>query len=496
MPLNFLVIILISACLALSIHLVMSFKLTIAVAGIVGILVFISQLFVKDKKRFWFVVFLLVLPLAASKILGSREAMLSVLGKSGVPGGASPAPVVFFSDIILFILIIIWATRLVFQKEKLFLPKPAIFLAAFIFWAGLSFVNSVNFSYSGFELLRLVKFFLIYIFIANNIKSKKDVRTLVVCLAVGVILQGIVCTLQYKFQTSMSITGFNYLTEVVEDKPQYGTIFYGDEDGIIRGSGTVGSFNVQAMYFELLLPLLLCMAIIFRKNLKGFLFAAAFVSACIGLVFTFSRGGLVGAIVGCTALFIIYTKKQFISKHVFVTMLLLVSVCFSGLFGRISDFMNTRRGVFQNRIEMSKIGVEMVKDSPLLGFGLNTSVIHLPKYDHKDVTIGYPVHNYYLIVASEVGLVGLALLLMFYFKTAKIIIGVIRSRNIYMAAVSIGMLTGFIGVAIHMGWDPLSSEVIQTILFIFAGTAVAMKKMIEEEEKDGQLQEEIPERAV
>jgi len=81
--------------------------------------------------------------------------------------------------------------------------------------------------------------------------------------------------------------------------------------------------------------------------------------------------------------------------------------------------------------------------------------------------------------------------------TVKIIIGVIRSRNIYMTAVSIGILTGFIGVAIHMGWDPLSSEVIQTILFIFAGTAVAMKKMIEEEEeKDGQLQEEVPERIV
>ena len=494
MPLNFLVIILISACLALSIHLVMSFKLTIAVAGIVGILVFISQLFVKDKKRFWFVIFILVLPLGASKILGSREAMLSVLSKSGVPGGASPAPVIFFSDIILLILIIIWATRLAFQKEKVFLPKPAIFLAAFIFWAGLSFINTVNFSYSGFELLRLINFFLIYIFIANNIKSKKDVKTLVVCLAIGVLLQGIVCTLQYKFQTSVSITGFNYLTEVVEDKPQYGTIFYGEGDETIRGSGTVGSFNVQAMYFELLMPLLLCMAILFRKNLKGILFAAAFISGSIGLLFTFSRGGLVGAIVGCTALFIIYTQKNLISKHVFVTLLLLVSVCFSGLFGRISDFMNTRKGVFQNRIEMSKVGVEMVKDSPLLGFGLNTSVIHLPKYDHKDVTIGYPVHNYYLIVASEVGLVGLALLLLFYFKTAKIIINIIRSRNIYMAAVSIGMLTGFIGVAIHMGWDPLSSEVIQTILFIFAGTAVAMKKMIEEE--DVPLNEEVPERIV
>jgi len=223
----------------------MSFKLTIAVAGIVGILVFISQLFVKDKKRFWFVIFVLVLPLGASKILGSREAMLSVLSKSGVPGGASPAPIVFFSDIILFILIIMWATRLAFQKEKVFLPKPAIFLAAFIFWAGLSFVNTVNFSYSGFELLRLIKFFLIYIFIANNIKLKKDVKTLVVCLAIGVLLQGIVCTLQYKFQTSMSITGFNYLTEVVEDKPQYGTIFYGEGDETIRGSGTVGSFTQE-----------------------------------------------------------------------------------------------------------------------------------------------------------------------------------------------------------------------------------------------------------
>lgn len=482
MLIDYSLIVLISAFFALSLLVVMDLKLTIAVAGVIGLLIFISQFYIKDRKRFWFAAFLLALPLAAPKILGSREAMLSVQRAFGVPTGAAPAARIFFTDIILFILVAIWLSRLLLGKEKAFIPKLAIYLVLFIFWAGLSIINTAVFSYSAYELLRLIKFLILYIFIANTIKSIKDVRILVTCLAIGVLLQGAICFIQYKFQISRSITGYNYLTELSEDIMHLGTVTYGQGDEKLRGSGTVGPHNIQAMYFELLLPMLFCLAVVSIKKLEGLLYALAFISGSMGLYLTYSRGGFVGTIVGLGVLLIIATKKKLIPKQVLAAAALLTLLFAFGFYGKISSFMNSRKGAIQNRFEQTKVGIEMVKVHPVLGFGLNASVMHLSKYDQKNATIGYPVHNHYLIIASEAGLIGLALLLLFYYKTFRTAVRVIRSENVYLCAVSIGMLSAYCGVAIHMGWDHFGDEVIQTLLFIFAATVIAMSRLIDEKE--------------
>jgi O-antigen ligase len=471
-------VILTSAFMAFAILVVMSFKLTIAVAGTAALFAFISQLFFKDRARFWLVVFILALPFVAIKFLGSSEALVALLGRLGVPSGAPPVPRVLLTDLILFILIAIWAFRVFFRGQKIFIPKPAIYFATFILWAFLSFINSVDFSYSGYELLRLIKFILIYLFIANNIKTEKDVKILVICLAIGALLQGIICVVEYKYQISLSITGHSYLTE----ETPTGTVYYGgtgDEGEILRGSGTVGPHNIQAMYFEILMPLLFGMALFLRKHLAGLFYLIAFISAGTGLYFTFSRGGLGGTLIGCVTLLMISAKKKLTPKPLFVAIMLILLIILAGFSGKIKKMIDTRKGTFQARLEMDKVAVEMIKVHPILGFGLNTSVIHLPDYDPKDVTIGYPVHNHYLIIASELGLVGLALFILFYYKAVQACIYVMQSSRVYLAAAAVGIIAGFSGVAVHMVFDMFGDEVIQTLLLIFAGTAVAMKKITE-----------------
>ncbi len=480
---NFTLTTAISALFAFIILLVMDFKLSVAIAGITGVVVFISQIFAKDRKRYWFIIFILAIPLVAPKILGSREFMESVMGRYGVPSGSPPVLRILFSDIILFILFAIWGFRLCTRRESFFFPKPAVYLTLFIIWSLLSFVNSINLSYSIFELLRLIKFLLFYIFITNTVKSKKDLKTLVICLAIGAIIQGAICILEYKYQISVSLTGYSYASNIIEDKPQGLTVGYGLDDDTMRGSGTVGPHNIEAMYFELMLPLIFCLAVIRRKWYEIILYASAFILASIGLYFTFSRGGLIGTAIALTVAFLLLIWKRILPKEAFITVCLIAIISSFFLTGKIEKFMNTRKGAFEQRIEMSKVGLKMLKDHPVLGFGLNTSVIHLPDYDTKDVTIGYPVHNYYLIVATEVGLIGLLFLLIFYSKNLSAGIKVMRAGDNLMTVITIGILSSFCGAAIHMGIDLFGEEAIQTILFLYGGTLVAMKK-IEDEETD------------
>jgi len=468
--------------------LAMSMKMTIGIAAIGGLCIFIGQIFAKDKMRYWTGVFILSIPLAAPKILGSREHMLSVVGALGVPTGAMPVPTLFFSDVILFILFCLWAAETAFStKQKPYIPGVSRYALGFMLVAAISIVNSVNLSYSGNELVRLVKFFLIFLFAANNIRTKKDVKLIVFLLAFGILSQGVITIVQYKYQFAKAITGYSYLTETVEDKPPPGTIAFGYGETRLRGSGTVGPHNIEAMFFELIMPLLLSVAICYRMRLKAMPYIVAFALGAAGLYCTFSRGGMAGTAIGLVALSMLCIWKGLLPRWALWFMLASALVIGYFSYGKVHDFISQREGAYQVRVEMSKVGLSMVKEHPLLGFGLNTSVIHIPDYDPKDIDIGYPVHNHYLIIASEVGLIGLTFFLLFYYKILRTALGVVRSADPYISAVSIGIISGIVGISAHMGFDHFGNEVIQTLLWFFAGMVIALERITEGEEEGGAM---------
>ena len=178
-------------------------------------------------------------------------------------------------------------------------------------------------------------------------------------------------------------------------------------------------------------------------------------------------------------LLLILTHRKKIHWHVILLTIVFASILGLGVYDKINDYMTKREG-FNVRIEMMKVGLEMIKEKPVLGFGLNTSVIHLPKYDLKNVTIGYPIHNHYLILASEVGVIGLGGWLVFNFFILRSAILSMQTSSTLRLAVLSGIVAGYCGIALHMGWDHFGDEVIQTMLWIFAGIVMAIERMPKE----------------
>jgi O-antigen ligase len=69
-----------------------------------------------------------------------------------------------------------------------------------------------------------------------------------------------------------------------------------------------------------------------------------------------------------------------------------------------------------------RIAWEMIKTHPIIGVGLNTFTEVMANYDNTGVSnyLPLPVHNYFLLVTSETGFVGLALFMALIWVSIRI----------------------------------------------------------------------------
>ncbi len=73
------------------------------------------------------------------------------------------------------------------------------------------------------------------------------------------------------------------------------------------------------------------------------------------------------------------------------------------------------------RLQSARVAISMIRQQPLVGVGLNNFVPQLPNYWQAPETIRFlqPVHNIFLLVAAETGLVGLTVFLWLLILTYK-----------------------------------------------------------------------------
>jgi hypothetical protein len=71
---------------------------------------------------------------------------------------------------------------------------------------------------------------------------------------------------------------------------------------------------------------------------------------------------------------------------------------------------------FSRRISLALASLDIFVSSPIVGVGLNNFIISLPLFWRQDLWL-QPVHNIFLLILSETGLVGFIIFLKFIFKT-------------------------------------------------------------------------------
>ena len=202
---------------------------------------------------------------------------------------------------------------------------------------------------------------------------------------------------------------------------------------------------------------MLYLLLFYKKNKYGIFFLfSGIVLGSIALLLSLSTVSILLWIITLVLLFgspiFEKYKKNKISKKIAVMFLVAVIIVFSAglffvsphVFERVISTRASEESVVQ-REELVNSSLEMFYKNPVLGVGINNFYgnLNFSKFSNKPLLI-QPVHNIYLLVLSETGLIGLAFFVYMFLFTFRFLFkkGLKKTRYLFyilLIVVIIGM---------------------------------------------------------
>ena len=273
---------------------------------------------------------------------------------------------------------------------------------------------------------------LFFITIIYSIKTPKDFRFLIICLAFAIIGQSILALIQFKF---MGIT-FGVIDDIR-------TNMWWRSRGTYRHPNHLGMFNL------ILIPIVIRGAISGLANKDRILFYICSISTLFGsvaLITTYNRGSWIGLAIGiCVMIFLdLLTKKSKTKIYAmgFLVLALGVGAVGSVKFGDVvvnRVFFDDQDRIFEGRQSLEAEGMAVVKQHYALGVGYANQ-----RYYGTQTF----VHNLYILIAAEIGVPGLLLFLWFLFEYMRLIRKAYRSKIDFVKNYSHGFVASFVGFII------------------------------------------------
>jgi putative inorganic carbon (HCO3(-)) transporter len=317
-------------------------------------------------------------------------------------------------DILALPLFLAWLYEQWSNPEAPKIRFPRTWLAIMLILLGINLISALFvaaepfFSFS--MIYSQVKCYLIMFFLANYVRDQHTFRVMGYAFAFILIFEGLV-VLEQRF-LGVIFTAEN-LGKTISLKSVVGS------STLVRVAGTLNHPNDLAMYLNLSLPLVGFMLITETKPLRRLYLGAAVLLALIAELWSGSRGGWMGlaCALGTGAYF--YMQKQ--GKNPLIGLLtggFALSMVFAMLFAGSQVFRDRLvegdAGAAEVRLPLMEVAMEMIKENPVLGVGLNLYTREMVPYDRTNHFIAYrynhPVHNTFLMFAAETGLLSLLML--------------------------------------------------------------------------------------
>ncbi len=291
------------------------------------------------------------------------------------------------------------------------------------FWGGMIILGFFNIVFgpfrhiAGFETFRMIKCLLLFLVIINEVVRLKQFDHIILVIGFFVLMQVMVGFIQYYLKTDLGLQAFGEAAPETIKGANLGV--YLSVGAVYRINGLMGHPNLLSAFLALTLPIFISFLFSHRKLYLKLLSGTLVILGIIALILTLSRSGWLSfgiAIISFMIISLLHSemRKRFIIMRVVASvMIFLVLMAASGPV--IKRFKESDSGATSFRLEFNKAAWKMIKARPILGFGLNSSVYHLPGYI-KEQSMGAlhkrfgkvipPVHNIYLLTWSEQGSIG------------------------------------------------------------------------------------------
>jgi O-antigen ligase len=319
-----------------------------------------------------------------------------------------------------------------------------------------------------YELALLLQIFLLYLYVVGTVRTRQDVLFIVKILLASLLVESVVMIGLRFVGTTIEIAG---ITARV--------------DGGTRVGGTVGSPNAAAGYLALFLSLTVGVLLARLGRSYKWLAVLAFGLGGIALIFTLSRGGWNAFVVSMVILYLLAWWRGLLSRNILViaAILLVLAILFQDTI--LVRLFSGEGSTAETRLRMMRMAIEIIKDHPWLGVGANNYAIMIPQYDTPDFAGWlHVVHNKYLLVWAETGLVGLMAFLLFLITTIRRGWQSWRLNDALLSPLAIGLTAGIVGQMSHMFLDLFHSRPLVQGLWLAAGLIMAIGNIISEQSPD------------
>lgn len=391
------------------------------------------------------------------------------LGDTGHIGGTAGYVISAF-DMVLAILYLLWIVEMVRDKsiQIRFFPQitiPAMLLMV-IGTATMAFARFPELS--KFELIEVLKMYLAFLYLANNVRNERELRFLVTCLLGGLIFSGVIGIAQHRYS-----------------EPFWPTSLGGPREIDSRVTGTWVSYNDFAWYLTFVLPLAL--SLLFSPVRPYYKYACGLALAFAGgsLIWTNSRAGWVSLAIAAIFVVVFAFCKMRGKWSLIRTVLsiIVITVLISPLYPRLSGKLYSRffgddKGSAESRLPQFEVAYNMFKANPITGIGLNNYTAVMADYDSTqeglETITQHAVHNIYLHIIAEMGIFGGAI---FLWIVTQVFIEGMRGGAAPDGVVSytvVGLLGGLIAFLLHGLIDTASlGSKLFMFLWFFAGIIFA-----------------------
>jgi len=423
---------------------------------------------------------------------------------------------VYFSDILFIFAVILWIIK---EHKNIILSRVLsrdvfLFTLSFFLWALLSSFWAKEASVAFFRAIEILQFSIIFFYVAIRIVPR---RTFLIGTLFSFTVSGVVNASIGIFQfLSQKSIGLAFLGESIlfVDKPGVASVIIGGQEilrsyGLFTHPNVFGGFLIFSLFSNIFLFLSIkyfvprgTVSLFFYKEsfLRKFL-AVFIIIQCGGIVLTFSKTAIIGVFVA-TIFSILALQKEKMSenssffdrvktleilirksgtkRNIIGLPFLIVFLIASFLVLKNIDYSYFYTQSLSERKFYQDISLQMIVEHPIIGVGAGQFVQRMDDYVSYPVSEWQhqPVHNIFLLVFSELGIIGLILFLIIIisaiYHSHSVPRGTLSVRKFFLS-VLIALL--FIGLFDHYLWDLQQGQFLLWILFGLIFPIIEEKKL-------------------
>lgn len=308
-----------------------------------------------------------------------------------------PEVSIYFHDLIIFFLFVVWLIKKTFRKEKILWPKLTKYILAFAFWAGFSLILDIpNLTtkeavVSSLYLIRWLSYLGIYFVLSdllkNNNKLKNQIKEMLIIVSAAAALLGL---LQYIFVPDIRpLTAFGW-------DPHY-----------YRVVGTYLDPGYTGMIF--VLGIILILEKILSMKISNYFFILIFFIIYLALSLTYARSAYLAYLIVIT----LFSWRKKSIKFFIIALSLSVFTLFLLPRPGGEGVKLERKSTVYSRINNWRQSLRIAFDHPVFGTGFNSYRYTQRKYgflnqdNWRKSHAGSGADSSLLFIFATTGIVGL-----------------------------------------------------------------------------------------